>query len=76
MVHTSKTNNSIKILRCGNGLYYYSTVVEHKTKKSVLGYSRLSTVDVNKDYFTRRKIEGADDARIFQGRIFWLSNQD
>ena len=69
MVHTSKTDNSIKFTRCCDGLYYFDTVEEHKTKEPVLGYPLFSTIDANKDYFTRREIEGADNNIILQRHI-------
>ena len=30
----------------------------------------------NKLYYTRREVQGADDARLLQGRIGWLSDAD
>ena len=64
LARTTKSRDPIKYARCGNRIYHFDTGAESKTKESVVGYSLLSTVDVNNDYFTRREIEGADDARI------------
>ena len=69
MVHTSKIDNPIKFTRFCDGLYYFDTVEEYKTKEPVLGYPLFSIIDANKDYFTRREIEGADNNRILQRHI-------
>jgi len=69
MVHTSSTDNPIKFTRCCNGLYDFDTVEEHKTKEPVLGYPLFSTMDENKDYFTRCEIEGAGNNIILQRHI-------
>ena len=47
-----------------------------KSKISVTGYSFVSTVATNKEYFTQPKIEGADNARLLQGRIGLPADQD
>ena len=47
-----------------------------KSKNSVTGYSFVFTVAANKEYFTQRKIEGSDNARLLQGGIGWRDYQD
>ena len=47
-----------------------------KTKRSVTGYSFVSTVSANKEYFTQREIEGADNEQLQQGTIGWSVYQD
>ena len=49
LVHISKTEEPIKFSRCGDGIYYFNIVEEHKTKEHILGYFLLSTIDANKD---------------------------
>jgi len=58
--------------KCGNGLYFLNLDPSNKTKQSVSPYSFAS----NKEFFSRREIEGADKARIVQSRIGWPSNQE
>jgi len=42
-----------------------------------MAYSFLSTtVRSNKEYFTKKEIQGADRARILQGDIAWPSTRD
>ena len=64
--------NDLKFLKCGRVLYYFDT----KVKSSVTGYFFLSSVASNKLYYTRREVQGADDARLLQGRIWWPSDSD
>ena len=64
--------NDLKFLKCGRGLYYFDT----KVKSSVTGYSLLSSVASNKPYYTRREVQGADDARLLQVRIGYPSEAD
>ena len=64
--------NDLKFLKCGRGLYYFDT----KVKSSVTGYSFLSSVARNKLYYTRREVQGADDARLLQSRVGWPSDAD
>ena len=59
--------NKLKFLKCDRGLYYFDT----KVKSSVTGYSFLLSVASNKLYYTRCEVQGADDARLLQGRIGW-----
>ena len=79
VVHLGK-NQEIKFTRCGHLLYYFDTTnaspVEtpqdnitdsetiDKSKSSATSYSVVSTVATNKEYFTRRKIEGADNSQL------------
>ena len=67
-------NETLKFTRCGNGLYYYDT--NSKTKQTVAPYILFSTVAANKQYYTSREIQGADEARILQSRIGWPSDSD
>ena len=61
--------NDLEFLKCGRGLYYFDT----KVKSLVTGYSFLLSIASNKLYYTRREVQGADDARLLQGRIGWPS---
>ena len=64
--------NDLKFLKCGRGLYYFDT----KVKSPDTGYSFLLSVASNKLYYTRREVQGADDARLIQGLIAWTSDAD
>ena len=70
-----------KVLRfekCGNGFYFLDTTKDTNTNEAVTDYSVsfFSTVASNKEYFSRREIEGADTARILQGRVGWPSQEE
>ena len=62
----------LKFLNCGRGLYYLNL----NNNDSITDYSFLSTVADNKHYFTRREIQGADEAHLLQGRVGWPSYGD
>ena len=64
--------NDLKFLKCGRRLYYFDT----KVKSSVTGYSFLLSVVSNTLYYTRREVQGADDAPLLQGCIGWPSDAD
>jgi hypothetical protein len=69
-VHVSN-QDTLKFKQCGNGLYYYDTLARAKSKEPVDNYSFLSTVAANKAHFITTEIQGAEDARVLQGRIGW-----
>ena len=87
-----ENNQEIKFTRCVHGLYYFVNantrlmdMPKHKItnnetidkyKISDTRYSFVSTVASNKEYFTQQEIEGADNARLMQGRIGFSSDQD
>ena len=89
VVHLGR-NQNIKFNQCVNGLCYFDNddighvktpqdeiIDDYKTdksKSSVTNYSFLSTVVTNKEYFSPREIEGADNARLLQGRLGWTAN--
>jgi hypothetical protein len=47
-----------------NGLYFFDTVTETKSKQDVTPYSFLETVKDNKQYFSNQEIKGAESARL------------
>jgi len=63
IVHLTDTH-SFKFTRCGFGLYFYDTK-EHDTVTPRLPYSLLTTVKVNNEFSSPRKIERADKAHLF-----------
>jgi len=66
-----------RFTECRNGLSYFDTSIICKTNNNnITEYSFLSTVKNNKANIRRRKIEGADQARILQQLINWPSIQD
>ena len=73
--------HGLKFVGCGNGLYYLdiSDMNTHKVNASVSTYLPISLLNVannNKAYFTRREVEGADLARLIQGRIGWPGDDE
>ena len=48
---------------------------EDNLNNSVSAYTFFSTVASNKEFFSRLEIEGADRARVLQGRLGWPSDQ-
>jgi len=56
----------------GSGLYFVNL------NKSVTAYplSLLNTVKENKHFYSRREIQGAEEARAQQGQIGWPSDQE
>ena len=87
-----ENNQEIKFTHCNHVLYKFDTAKnipvytsKDKTttnesidisKSSVTGYSFVSTVSANKEHFTQQKTEGADNARLLQGRIGCPYGQD
>jgi len=65
----------LRFEKCGHGLYFLDTTktTPNNTNGTVIDYSFFSTVASNKEYFSRREIEGADTARLLQGRLGWPS---
>ena len=66
LVHVGN-DDVIKFNKCRSGLYYYDT--SNSYNSTLMGYSFLAMVKSNKEYFSRREIEGADKAHILQGNI-------
>lgn len=68
-------NDILRFEKCGHGLYFLDTTktTPNNTNGTVIDYSFFSTVASNKEYFSRREIEGADTARLLQGRLGWPS---
>ena len=70
----------IKFLECSDGLYYWDSS-SNKSKPSINIYSPSSTnnlsltqtVAKNKEFFTKRDVQGADKARVLQSVIGWPS---
>ena len=66
-----KHGAKIKFLECSEGLYYYDTAAplnhtvkyDNHTKQEVIAYSHLTTVAENKEFYTKKEIEGADQAQ-------------
>jgi hypothetical protein len=56
----------------GSGLYF----VNLNTPVNAYPFSLLNTVQENKQFFSRREIEGAEAARAQQGQIGWPSDQE
>jgi hypothetical protein len=56
----------------GSGLYF----VNLNTPVNAYPISLLNTVTENKQFFSRREIEGAEAARAQQGQIGWPSDQE
>ena len=74
LIHTPDT--VWKFIGIGNGLYYIdiTDLDMHKSNHAITPYKQISLLNIvnsNKDYFTRREIEAADVARLFQARIGW-----
>ena len=64
-------------------LYYYDTAVDKfisgatdKSNSPINPYSFISTVEYKKSYFSRNKIEGANNARKLQHIIEWYSTDN
>ena len=74
----------LEFMCCGNGLYYVDVMNldKHKVKNDVNAYSQatpitlLNVANANKEFFTRKEIQRADEARLLQGRIGWPNNKD
>ena len=63
---------------CGSGLCYYNTNPNNEQTVSLYSdkLTFFSTVAANKACFTRAKVEGANRARILQGKLGWPSTAD
>ena len=68
--------NVVRFEQCGNGLYYVDTVCSEDKVDTVTNYSFFSTVAANKEFFMKKEIEAADNARLLQGRIGWPADND
>ena len=53
----------------GNGLYGFDTSVDKLEILPDTHTSFFSTVSKNKEYFSAQEIEGAETARVLQGRV-------
>ena len=64
----------LKFQECSDGIYYWDT--QSKSKTTVTNYSDLSftqTVHSNKQMYSRRDVQGADNARALQAKLGWPS---
>eukprot|EP00957_Ditylum_brightwellii_P033926 2570463-Ditylum_brightwellii.AAC.1 len=72
----------IKFKECGDGLYYFDTAaplahsVSVTSNNGVLGYLFLQTIAENLEYYSKRKIEGAEEAQRLQCILWWPSTRD
>ena len=54
------------------GLYFIDTDnIDHHIQQVPTSTQLLTTVEQNKNNFTRRQVQGADDARVLQERLGW-----
>ncbi len=76
-VHVSD-HTVLRFCRCGSGLYYLDTTSVNNSNTDINAYpvSLLQTVAANREVFSKREIEGADNARILQAHIGWPSTSD
>ena len=77
-VHVSD-HQVLKFKQCGNGLHYLDTSTPGNniftSNPAVNGYSLLQTVTSNKQYFTRREVQGANAACNLQQLLWWPSDK-
>ena len=77
-VHLSD-NHVLKFKQCGDGLHFLDTSTlgnsVFSSNSTVNGYSYLQTVTSNKQYFTCRKVQGANAAHNLQQLLWWPSEK-
>ena len=77
-VHVSD-HQVLKFKQCGDGLHFLDTSTlgssVFSSNSAVNGYSYLQTVTSNKEYFTRREVQGANAARNLQQLLWWPSTK-